>query len=260
MRLKGKGNLFQSCVILFTLSFVTLESHAGVGEGQALYDAYCVVCHGGLGEGQPMGKALTDTVANRLSDTDLIAVIAEGRSGTGMAAWGSNLNETEIFDIASYIRTLQGKPGLSLVAETASASDDPQVLAGETLFSGVAGCTACHSYRDQGGSVGPALDGISSRLEEASLQQALLNPSATIATEYAAKVVEQQDGTILRGRFRNDSERAIQIQSEDGQRWVTFFKDRVKSITDSSESLMPDVYATLGAAEQQQLLAFLKSL
>ena len=56
------------------------------------------------------------------------------------------------------------------------------------------------------------------------------------------------------------SELAVQLQSEDGSRWVTFFKDRVKSISDSSESLMPEVYATLGATEQQQILAFLKSL
>ena len=72
--------------------------------------------------------------------------------------------------------------------------------------------------------------------------------------------MEQQDGTVIRGRYRNDSELAVQIQSADGTRWVTYFKDRVKSITVSDESLMPDVYATLGAKEQQQLLAFLKAL
>jgi hypothetical protein len=62
------------------------------------------------------------------------------------------------------------------------------------------------------------------------------------------------------GRFRNDSELAVQLQSGDGKRWVTFFKDRVRLITDSTESLMPDVYISLSAAEQQQLLAFLNSL
>jgi len=72
--------------------------------------------------------------------------------------------------------------------------------------------------------------------------------------------VEQNDGTFIRGRFRNDSELAVQIQSNDGRRWVTYFKDRVNSVTDSTESVMPDVYATLGALEQEQLLAFLKSL
>jgi putative heme-binding domain-containing protein len=232
---------------------------AGVGEGQQLYDNFCQICHGGLGEGQTMGKPLTDNVANRLSDEELIAVITEGRSGTGMTAWGSSFSETEIFDIATYVRTLQGKPGLNLADDYSGPSDDPIVLAGEQLFNSTAGCVSCHSYRDQGGTVGPSLDGVAARLGN-NLEPALLNPSASIVAGFEAKIVEQQDGTIIRGRFRNDSELAVQIQSEDGSRWVTYFKDRVKSVVDAADSLMPDVYATLGAAQQEQLLAFLKSL
>ena len=90
--------------------------------------------------------------------------------------------------------------------------------------------------------------------------QALMNPSATIVSGFDAKEVEQEDGTVIRGRYRNDSELAVQIQSEDGRRWVTYFKERVKAVRDSKESLMPDIYANLAAQEQQQLLAFLKSL
>lgn len=251
----------QQLVLVAALLGAPLFSQAGVGEGQELYDAFCVVCHGGLGEGQTMGKPLVDTVANRLTDTELLGVISDGRSGTGMAAWGGTFSEEEIFDIASYVRMLQGKPGLSLGDDAAGGdSNDPAVLAGKALFEGEAGCASCHSYDDQGGSVGPALDGVGTRLSDSALQQALLNPSATIVSGYAAKTVEQQDGSLVRGRFRNDSELAIQIQSEDGRRWVTYFKDRVKSISDAEESLMPDVFASLGATQQEQLIAFLKSL
>jgi putative heme-binding domain-containing protein len=243
------------------LGLLPVISLGGVGEGQELYEAYCVVCHGGLGEGQTMGKPLTDSMANRLSDEGLIGVITNGRSGTGMASWGGTFKEQEILDIASYVRMLQGKPGLSLAEDNAAGNaNDPAVLAGKSLFEGVAGCVTCHSYKDQGGAVGPALDGIGSRLSDAALQEALLNPSASIASGYAAKEVEQQDGTVIRGRFRNDSALAIQLQSEDGKRWVTYFKDRVKAVRDTDESLMPDVFATLSAAQQQQLMAFLKSL
>ncbi len=244
----------------FFLLLTPLNTTAGVGEGQELYDAFCQICHGGLGEGQTMGKPLTDTMANRLTDEELIAVITEGRAGTGMAAWGSSFNETEIFDIATYVRVLQGKPGLSLGNEDSGPSDDPLVLAGAEIFNGEAGCISCHSYDDQGGNVGPSLDGVTARLNEDALLQALVNPSASIAGGFEAKEVVQNDGTVIRGRFRNDSELAVQIQSADGSRWVTYFKDRVQSVSDSAESLMPDVYATLGAEEQQQLLAFLRSL
>lgn len=245
---------------VLALGLLSFSAHSGVGEGQELYNAYCQLCHGGLGEGQTMGKPLTDSAANRLSDQELLAVISEGRSGTGMAAWGGSMSETEIFDIASYIRNLQGKPALNLSDADSGPITDPVALAGEQLFNNAAGCANCHSYKDQGGNVGPALDGLSGRLTDDALMQALLNPSASIVSGYEVKVVEQSDGSQVRGRFRNDSELAVQIQSEDGNRWVTYFKDRVESISDSSESLMPDVYATLGAQQQEQLLAFLRSL
>jgi len=233
---------------------------AGVGEGQELYDAYCQVCHGGLGEGQTMGKPLNDSSARNLSDQELIAVITSGRSGTGMAAWGSSFSETEILDVASYVRVLQGGTGLTSLEDSVVVSDDPQVLAGEQLFNAEAGCATCHSYREQGGSIGPALDGVMARLGEDGLLQALRDPSAAIVPGYEAKVVEQQDGTVVRGRFRNESDLAVQIQSADGRRWVTYFKERVKSIADAQESLMPERFSELDAAQQQALLSFLKSL
>lgn len=239
---------------------VSSITSAGVGEGAELFDAYCSVCHGGLGEGQAMGKALTDTVANRLSDKELLLVITDGRPGTGMAAWKDAFSEEEIFDIASYVRTLQGKPGLSLGDEDAAVSDDPMVIAGEDLFNNKAACATCHSYKDNGGSIGPELDGVSARLSDSALLQALKEPSETIVDGFGAKVVTQSDGTVIQGRYRNDSELAVQLQSADGRRWVTYFKDRVASIEDAAESLMPAVFATLNSKEQEQIVAFLKSL
>jgi len=251
-----------NCLLFGSLVFwlVSAASFAGVGEGQELYDAYCQICHGGLGEGQTMGKPLNDSAARNLSDEDLIAVITGGRAGTGMAAWGSSFSEQEILDVASYVRILQGGSGLSSVDENAGLSDDPAVLAGEQLFNSAAGCASCHSYRDQGGNVGPALDGVASRLGESGLLQALNNPSASIVAGFEAKVVEQQDGSIIRGRYRNESDLAIQILIADGSRWVTFFKERVKAVRDAEESLMPEIFSELGASEQEKLLAFLKSL
>lgn len=258
--MKNVMKSLKTIVVGSLFGFTAATAVAGVGEGQELYNAYCQICHGELGEGQTMGKPLTDGPANSLTDQGLIDVIAEGRAGTGMIAWEGSLSEVEIFDIASYIRNLQGKPALSLDDDDAGISDDPLVLAGEQLFNGSANCVTCHSYDDKGGSVGPGLDGLSNRLSDDALMQALMNPSASIVEGYGAKVVEQEDGTVIRGRYRNDSELAVQIQSEDGQRWVTYFKERVKSVSDSDESIMPDTYANLGANQQQQLLAFLRSL
>ena len=170
----------KNCCAALALALTSVVVNAGVGEGQELYEAYCIVCHGGIGEGQAMGKSLVDTQANRMSDEDLLAVITDGRAGTGMAAWGNSFSDEEIFDIATYVRVLQGKPGLSLGNEESGPSDDPMVIAGETLFNNKAGCVTCHTYNEQGGSVGPALDGLSARMEDSAIERALLNPSADI--------------------------------------------------------------------------------
>lgn len=232
---------------------------AGPGEGQGLYDSYCQVCHGGLGEGQTMGKPLTDLQAKNLSDEQLLTVISNGRSGTGMAAWGGSLSEQEIHDIAGYIRVLQGGSGLSSGTTMKTDANDPAVIAGAQLFQQL-GCATCHSYKDQGGNIGPALDGVSTHMPQAALVHALADPSARITEGYEVKIVELPDGSVIRGRFRNESDLALQIQSADGSRWVTYFKARVKSITDSDESLMPSRFNDLSEEQQNNLLAFLKSL
>ena len=246
--------------LTMALLLLSAPAWSGPGEGQGLYDSFCQICHGGIGEGQTMGKSLTDNSSRNLSDEQLISVIRDGRAGTGMAAWGGSLSEQEILDIAGYVRVLQGGTGLSEVDENAGVSDDPLVAAGEAVFNGPAGCADCHTYRDQGGNVGPALDGLGSRLDDAALREALMNPSASVAEAYRVKQVVLPDDTVVTGRYRNDSEQAVQIQSADGARWVTYFKARVKSVSDVPDSLMPDVFASLGEQEQQQLLAFLKSL
>jgi len=246
--------------LLLGLLLCLSQVQAGVGEGQELYDAYCQICHGGLGEGQAMGKPVTDSQASGLSDNELIGVISGGRSGTGMAAWGGSLSEQEIIDVASYIRVLQGGTGLALQEESGAASDDPAVSAGEALFNGQLGCVSCHSYDDRGGNIGPILDGIGNRLDAAELREALINPSASIASGYGAKTVITTEGGRITGRFRNDTELAVQIQSADGTRWNTYFKDRVQEVIDETTSLMPDVFADLPVRAQENLQAFLRSL
>tara|TARA_B110000858_G_scaffold77483_1_gene89786 strand:+ start:25008 stop:25781 length:774 start_codon:yes stop_codon:yes gene_type:complete len=250
----------QLVLVLVLGGLSSTVSLAGVGEGRDLYKAYCQICHGAFGEGQTMGKPLTDVPAKRLMDQQLIDVIVDGRAGTGMPAWGDSLSEVEIFDIASYIRSFQGKPPLRLDDQGSASSDNPNVIAGEALFNGSADCATCHSYGDKSGNIGPALDGLTARLDDAALLEALMNPSASIVSGYGVKEIEQGDGTIVRGRYRNDSELAVQIQSKDGRRWLTYFKERVTAVRDLDESLMPDTFASLSANEQQQLLAFLKSL
>ena len=114
MRVSGSDHMkFQSLLntVLASLAvaLTSFSVNAGVGEGQELYNAYCQICHGESGEGQTMGKPLTDGLANRLSDEDLLAVITEGRAGTGMAAWTGSFSDEEILERCIYPMINEGR-------------------------------------------------------------------------------------------------------------------------------------------------------
>jgi mono/diheme cytochrome c family protein len=73
------------------------------------------------------------------------------------------------------------------------ASPDEKTLAGdvkrgENIFwtHPVAACKNCHVLKGQGSAVGPALDGIASRKDEAYILESLLNPNAKLAEGYTA--------------------------------------------------------------------------
>lgn len=73
------------------------------------------------------------------------------------------------------------------------AEDDPSKLAGdvqrgEKIFweHPVAACKNCHMLKGQGSPVGPALDGIAARKDEAYLLESLVNPNARLAEGYTA--------------------------------------------------------------------------
>ena len=74
-----------------------------------------------------------------------------------MTAWRSSFTETEIFDIATYVRILQGKDGINLAYDKAVPSDDKEVLARESLFTGKAGSVTCQSFTELGGGCRPGL-------------------------------------------------------------------------------------------------------
>ena len=82
------------------------------GQGQKLYEQYCLRCHGARFDGN--GR---DADSLRLRPTnlrtylmlgrgssDLEKVIREGRRDTPMHAWGAVLSDQEIYNLVAYIR------------------------------------------------------------------------------------------------------------------------------------------------------------
>ncbi len=92
-------------------------------------------------------------------------------TSTGMA-WWDDVSLREIID----------EP------PTSRRRGDPEK--GRMIFNthALAACNRCHQVQGEGGPIGPALDGIASRLSEEQIHESLVDPQATIAEGYAAEV------------------------------------------------------------------------
>ena len=74
-------------------------------EAPGIYASYCANCHGVTGEGSAIAPPLNSVeLRNRLEDSEIHAVILNGRSGTAMPAWKNRLNEPKINALVSLIR------------------------------------------------------------------------------------------------------------------------------------------------------------
>ena len=63
----------------------------------------------------------------------------------------------------------------------------------------LAQCMRCHSYGDYGGTVGPRLNGVASRLTREQILESLIKPSARIAAGFGTVVLELKDGSKING-------------------------------------------------------------
>ena len=90
------------------------------GKGKAAYEKYCLACHGAEGKGDgPTGKMLKPSAADFTSDAskkkperELLLIIQNGKPGTAMQAWKTQLPEADITDVLSYIATFRNSPSL----------------------------------------------------------------------------------------------------------------------------------------------------
>jgi len=92
---------------------------ADISKGKVLYETYCTSCHGMSGKGdgpaavslRPKPRNLTDSAyMSSLNDQYMYDVINKGGGAVGkspfMPGWGTTLNDQDIANIISYIRSL----------------------------------------------------------------------------------------------------------------------------------------------------------
>jgi putative heme-binding domain-containing protein len=90
---------------------------------------------------------------------------------------------------------------------------------GEKLFLDVKGlaCVKCHSVGGQGGTVGPAIDGIGAKYAREELMTSVLEPSKTIANGYETIIITTVQGKALQGVFKGETGDAVNYADADGK-------------------------------------------
>lgn len=85
-----------------------LEDDASISGGKEIFKKNCVACHGANGEGL-VGPNFTDDYwihGNKIND--LFKTIKYGVPAKGMISWQTQLDPTQMQEVASYILTLRG--------------------------------------------------------------------------------------------------------------------------------------------------------
>ena len=109
---------------------------------ELLYHNYCSVCHGDHGDGNSRASSSfnpppRDFTKSTLPRDYMIAIVREGKAGTAMAGWGTQLNNKEIEALVDYVRSTFMR-----------ISTDPQILRGKEIYA--KSCVLCHGDRGQG--------------------------------------------------------------------------------------------------------------
>jgi mono/diheme cytochrome c family protein len=130
--------------------------------GRTVYLGNCAVCHGAGGTGDtdigrnmyPPAADLTSRRVIDMNDGEIAWIVKFGLSFVGMPAFGTVLEDRQVWQAVSFIRSLE--PGGAAAAVPAASTGQPSALArGRELFA-EKGCAGCHG-ENAGGGVGPAL-------------------------------------------------------------------------------------------------------
>jgi cytochrome c oxidase cbb3-type subunit 3 len=235
--------------------------------GEFEFRANCAFCHGLGARGGGRGPDLTRAQKKHgNSDADLFRTINEGVPGTAMPQNGATqqgvgMTEEEIWQVISYIRSVQVK---TPAQPTGNASR------GKELFNGSAACATCHMIQGKGGRLGPDLTATGSARSIEYIVDSVRNPSLRLAQgiseamkefsqEYETVNVVDAGGQKFQGVVLNEDNFTLQMLDTREQLHL-FEKDKVRSMEKSRESLMPKYDGKmLPEKDLQDVVAYLLS-
>jgi putative heme-binding domain-containing protein len=235
--------------------------------GEFEFRANCAFCHGLGARGGGRGPDLTRVQKKHgNSDADIFRTISEGVPGTAMPPNGATqqgvgMTEEEIWQVVSYIRSVQVK---------SSPQATGNAVRGKELFSGSAACVTCHMMEGKGGRLGPDLTATSSARSVDYIVDSMRNPSHRLAQglteamkefsqEYETVNVVDERGQKFQGVVLNEDNFTLQMIDTREQIHL-FEKEKLRSLDKSRESLMPKYdEKMLPEKDLQDIVAYLLS-
>ena len=139
-----------------------------------------------------------------------------------------------------------------------------QVKRGRSFESGRAaftqtGCSQCHRFGGEGGSVGPDLSGVGRRLSPRALLESIVQPSKVIAHGYATTEIKTKSGELVAGRVEREDAREVVLRPLSAtEEAVTIPKAEIQKRALSKTSNMPT--GMLNTLQQDQVLDLLAYL
>ena len=236
--------------------------------GEFQFRINCAFCHGLGARGGGRGPDLTRAHKRYAhSDAQMFRTINDGIAGTAMPANGTNgqgvgMTETEIWQLISYIRSVEVKT---------SSQPTGNAVHGKQLFYGDANCSGCHMVEGKGGRLGPELTAVGGSRTVESIVDSVRNPSRRLAwglteatkefpQEYETVTVVTAEGKEIKGVALNEDLFSVQMM-DTSEHIHLFEKDKLRSFGKSRVSLMP-AYDTslLSDKDLQDIVAYLLSV
>jgi putative membrane-bound dehydrogenase-like protein len=138
------------------------------------------------------------------------------------------------------------------LAPAAALRGDP--VRGRELFAKT--CQVCHAFQGNGGSVGPALDGVGARDPKDVLQD-IVDPNRSVEANYRLWTVVTKDELLVSGRLTGETKTSVEILDATGKR-TTIARTDIEKIVGLPISMMPE--GLIDAFPQEDVAALLAYL
>ncbi len=120
--------------------------------------------------------------------------------------------------------------------DKAMAANPPSIDSGKMVF--MQNCASCHSIAEEGGSIGPNLDGVS-QWGAKSIAEKVLDPNRNVSESFRTYSIRMKDGKVTTGLYRREEGAVIIFADLTGKEFSVVKKD-IAEQTASKLTLMPD--------------------